>query len=383
MLSLIKYFGEIDDIKNDEILELALGLANSGVKLEKGNISIADIPSTGGPSSLSTLLCPLFLRNKNRVVVKLGVSGRPAGGIDVLSQIRGYNINPKLNEINDWIERAGYVHFIANDYFAPLDRDLFSFRKRNNAINIPALVIASLLSKKIAVSVKEVGLDIRVSSYGNFGKNWEDAKKNAKRFNEISKLAGIKSISFLSNNDIPQQGYIGRSESLLALKKIFNEEMDWLLQKHLERCFLMSLHTVEANSNNELSIESIQKVFFENINTQGGNINSFYEIAEKTNKAHNAIVNASYSGFLQINIEKIRSSIAQFQKKYITPNNLFPDPCGIILQKTSFDFINKGEAICSIRCQPEIKEIFVKEISECFKILPVINEIPRIFEKIA
>ncbi len=60
---------------------------------------VADVASTGGPSSLSTLLSPLFLRAGGAVVPKLGVPGRPAGGIDCLAQIPGYRTELSAQEV--------------------------------------------------------------------------------------------------------------------------------------------------------------------------------------------------------------------------------------------------------------------------------------------
>src|SRR5271170_4830986 len=75
---------------DEHIAQLAMVLAESGhVVRPQGGVTHADVASTGGPSSLSTLLCPLFLRSFGSTVPKLGVSGRPAGAVDVLAQIPG------------------------------------------------------------------------------------------------------------------------------------------------------------------------------------------------------------------------------------------------------------------------------------------------------
>ena len=80
-----------DRFQEEDIAFLAHRLAESGEILTlSSHIFGADVASTGGPSSLSTILCPLFLRCLGRCVPKLAVSGRPAGGIDVMAQIPGY-----------------------------------------------------------------------------------------------------------------------------------------------------------------------------------------------------------------------------------------------------------------------------------------------------
>lgn len=69
----------------EEVASLAVKMANSGALLPASPSATADVASTGGPSSLSTLICPLFLNLKGFTIPKLSVPGRPAGGIDVLA----------------------------------------------------------------------------------------------------------------------------------------------------------------------------------------------------------------------------------------------------------------------------------------------------------
>ena len=66
--------------------DLATILAASGERLSVDGAVVADVASTGGPASLSTLLTPLFLRAAGAIVPKLGVPGRPAGSIDCHSR---------------------------------------------------------------------------------------------------------------------------------------------------------------------------------------------------------------------------------------------------------------------------------------------------------
>lgn len=360
MLELINYSLK-NDLNDIEILYLANGLANSGQRIKLDKITNAcDIPSSGGPSSLSTLICPLYLKLLGNDVLKLGVPGRPAGGIDVLAQISGYNINPNQEEINKWIESTSYVHFLANDDYAPLDAKLFKFRKENNAIDIPSLVIASLLSKKLAVGLKSVGLDIRVSSYGNFGKNWNEARKNGIRFNRVAKLAGIKSKCFLTNNDIPQQPYIGRGESILALQKIFSDNMDFTLAKHLNYCYIMANSISFNKKPNNFPIDLLKDTFLENIKIQGGETSSFSQIAIKVQEQHQYKIYAKEDGVLSADMDKIRQAIVKVQNKH---GKLYSDPCGIIFKIIPNNKITKGDIICSFRCESEYKNEFENDLN--------------------
>jgi thymidine phosphorylase len=352
------------ELNESEILFLAKGLASSGEQLQfSESKDICDIASTGGPSSLSTLLCPLYLKALGMQVMKLGVPGRPAGGIDILAQIKGYEYNPSTQDLQHWFRITGYVHFLAKDSFTPLDGLLFTFRKKNNAIEIPSLAIASLISKKIAVSVSRVGLDIRVSSFGNFGKTWEEATDNGQKFNRVARLAGLYSKCFLTDGSEPQQPFIGRGEALLALQKIFENNINAHLRKHLTQCYCMAVSLVASETREEICIDKISRYFSENVVMQHGSIDSFYEIAETVQKEHKFQICATRSGVLIIDVEKIRYSILTIQSKFSVA---FPDPAGVILNVESNMLVNKNDLLCTYRCTANFEEEFANSIKQAF-----------------
>ena len=72
-------------VTDDDIAYLATTLGGSGsvLSIPDGRFA-ADLASTGGPTSLSTLIGPLYLRAMGCCVPKLGVPGRPAGGVDAV-----------------------------------------------------------------------------------------------------------------------------------------------------------------------------------------------------------------------------------------------------------------------------------------------------------
>ncbi len=357
-----------DRFSLNNISHLAKALANSGkIITNNKDHEIFDIPSTGGPTSLTTLICPLVLSLYNKKVLKLGVPGRPAGGIDVLAQINGYKYTLTANELNKFIEKNRYVHFLADEEFAPLDIFLFNQRKKSNSLNIPNLVIASILAKKLALGVNNVGLDIRVSSFGNFGTTNGEAIKNANKFNEVAINLGIKSKCFITNGNIPQQPYIGRGESILALNKIFNNASDYLLADHLNKCVRMALILInEPNHVIENLIVCLQNEFIENIKSQHGDFNHFNELAEKTEREHLFKILAENSGFLNINLEYIRNTITDIQNQLKTMQ--FPDPCGVILKHPFGSLINKGDVIATYRCQSEYIERFDLLLKKAFTV---------------
>lgn len=363
----------------DEIAYLAKGLAFSGNVIKQSSYGpFYDIPSTGGPSSLSTLLTPLIISAFGEKVLKLSVPGRPAGGIDCLAQLHGYKIDPTIEELKDWIKAASYIHIEANQYFTPLDIALFNYRKKNNAINIPALVVASILSKKIALGVANVGLDVRVSLYGNFGSNWVEARSNSNLFNNVASLLGINSRCYISNGYIPQQPYIGRGESLLALYQIFNNKETGSLKRHLDHCLSMGISLTKKLPPQLFNGKLLMQEFISNLEIQHSSYANFVEMVQiiEENQLYNLTI--SKSGFLLIKLDMIRNAIVSIQNK-ITDSK-YPDPCGLILNKTSFEYVHANEVLCSYRCVKRYHLEFEESLKGCFEVYETINHLHELEE---
>ena len=93
--NILELIDHSNSMLDEEIVELANIYAESGITIKRNSSKTkVDIASTGGPSSLSTILTPLILKSLGAEIPKLGVPGRPAGGIDILYQLKGFNINP-------------------------------------------------------------------------------------------------------------------------------------------------------------------------------------------------------------------------------------------------------------------------------------------------
>ncbi len=336
-----------------DIAYLAKKLAQSGVMLrEKDGPVKADIASTGGPGSLTTIFTPLFLNAFGLSIPKLGVPGRPAGGIDVLAQIPGYRYDLEEKEIVHILSKGGYVHFLASAKYAPLDAKLFEYRKKHGALIYPPLVIASILAKKIAVGVQFAGLDVRVAPHGNFGSSWEAARENAKCFCRVAALVDCNGVCFLTDNTIPPQPYIGRGEALVAVSRYFEGKTPIWLKNHIDMCYAMAkslANRANLKATSYPSRSDILTLFSNNLHNQGTSFEAFKIRVDQVEKEPTFDLQAQEEGFLEVNIDMIRDIITSIQAQALNNLSLFPDPCGITFVKIPGQYVNKGEQIASIR----------------------------------
>lgn len=343
---------------DDDIAYLAITLGRSGSVLSIPGVQrvqqAADLASSGAPTSLSTLLGPLYLRSMGCLVPKLGVPGRPAGGVDTLAQVPGYRVNLNTHEIMNCIDRCGYAHFLANQEHAPLDARLFKYRQKSGAQSIPELTIASILSKKVAVGLQRVGLDVRVARHGNFGRTWEKARRNALRFRRVASIIGIDSVCFLTDARFPYQPFVGRGESLVALEEIFAKSRNQLLGNHSRSCLAMARGVVDKSDVDigEIVAEA-EKHFYENLLAQGSCPDAFHEYVDKIRKGHRFQYVSTAHGFASVHLERMRDLFLRFQSVGTATRDFFQDRMGMIFYRFPGDLVQPGDLLATIRIAEE------------------------------
>ena len=370
-MSILCQIAKETELETEEIACLAKTLANSGHRFSRDN-RFADIPSTGGPSSLSTLICPLQLRINGFKILKITVPGRPAGGIDVLAQIPNYKVSLAPIEINQSLKKSGYVHVLADSNFVPLDAKLFNFRKRSGFIAIPSLVIASILAKKLAAGVKYVGLDVRVGPHGNFGDSLKNAHENAIKFIDVSLNLGIKSCCFLTNGSNPFQPYIGRGESLLALYDMFEMVKYNRLRKHIEQCdkMVMVLSRLAGLNHKKYDPNVVFNEFKYNLVAQGSSPDDFAKQVDNIKNSKRYDLVARCDGYPIIDMQKIRATIGEYQgnKSSGSKNDKFPDSCGLELCYEPGSIVTVGTVLARVRCAHEDWINLEMKLQKCFEI---------------
>lgn len=332
--------------------ELATILAASGERLSVDGAVVADVASTGGPASLSTLLAPLFLRAAGAIVPKLGVPGRPAGGIDCLAQIPGYRTELSLREIEDIVDRSGYAHFLAKGEMAPLDGRMFRLRQAMNAQAVPSLVAGSLLSKKLAVGVKFAGLDIRVAPHGNFGTDRDAAAANAGLFLRAARALGLNASPVLTDARHPYQPYIGKRESLLALDDIFRGTCSPWLGSHVETCRALAMACLPADRRpkiGEVSPTELRRHFDDNLIAQGAGPDDFDAVVRDTRREHTGHVLAAHDGFCFYHLDLLRDRLVEWQGMFRSEQMPFPDPVGLVLLTAPGQWVSGGTPIATVR----------------------------------
>ncbi len=277
-----------------EAADLAIAIADSGSKvaIPAELRPLADVPSTGGPASLTTLLCPLILAAMGVRVPKLSARGSIAGALDTLAIIPRFRTRLTGAAFIQALSTAGIAHAEAEADFCPADKSLIAARRRAGLMANPALAAASLLAKKLAVPGTHAAFDFRVGATGNIGPNAERAHAAAKFFLRVSERIGLRiSITLTDNSTFPCSA-LGRLESLDLLWHILQARppRTRLDERHVDTCikiaaraYLLAIpgHSESAAADRArdlLASGAIRAVFIRHLQTQGATVEGLNEV---------------------------------------------------------------------------------------------------------
>jgi pyrimidine-nucleoside phosphorylase len=354
---------------DEDLAELAGTLARSGAELPR-NPAAVDVASTGGPSSLSTLLCPLQLHARGFSVPTLGVPGRPAGGIDVLQLIPGYRAELTPKQATVALKRFGIIHLAADKNWTPLDARLFSFRQRAGFQAVAPLVIASILSKKIAMGALGVALEIRIAPHGNFGASFEEARKNAARYSSVAEILSLKPACALTDASEPYQPYIGRGEALSALATVIAGEAEGWLADHQALCeriaegVLLQMGLEQAAPPDHVALK---RSFGDLLDAHGTTHSAFERRVAEIRMLPRVEVCAERDGYVEYDLVRIRDIIVRRQRAVPQGGAQPPDPVGVILGPRGGTRVQSGKSLMSVRVSDEDPKL-VGELSGCVKV---------------
>lgn len=207
----------------DETVYLTQAIANSGRLLNwdtpKG-VDIIDKHSTGGVGDkVSLVLAPLWATLGYKVpMVSARGMGHTGGTLDKLESIP--NIQTSLSEghLQRMIEDVGC--FICGNIpdLVPVDKRINTIRNATSTVSSTPLIVASILSKKLAEGIKRVVVDVKYG-VGAFMKTQTQAYRLADFFEKVGEGIGLKVVTALTDMNQPLGRTVGnRLEVLEAIE---------------------------------------------------------------------------------------------------------------------------------------------------------------------
>ncbi len=173
---------------------------------------LADKHSTGGVGdTVSIVLAPLLAAQGVPVAMLTGRGlGHTAGTADKLESIPGLRQEVDRAEALRLLRETGIVLGVATAGVAPADRRLYALRDRTATIESLPLVVASILSKKLATGAAAIVFDVKTGE-GAFFPELERARELAQRLVGITSELGVRASAIVSDMSQPLGEWSGHA----------------------------------------------------------------------------------------------------------------------------------------------------------------------------
>ncbi len=189
-----------------EIAALTEAMLHSGRVLDFSDLAglKVDKHSTGGVGDKTSLIiAPIVAAGGLKVPMISGRGlGHSGGTLDKLESIPGFNVNLTLTEFRRVLATCGCALIGQTAEIAPADKKIYALRDVTGTVESPALICASIMSKKLAEGIDALVLDVKTGS-GAFMKSLEDAASLAELLVETGKRMGKKVVALLTDMNQP------------------------------------------------------------------------------------------------------------------------------------------------------------------------------------
>ena len=275
-------------LNNEETRALTLAMRDSGdvLKFPTDPRPLVDKHSTGGiGDKVSLPLAPLLACLGFRVPMisgrGLGITG---GTLDKLDSIPGFKTLLPVEQIISQVQKVGCVICGQTDTMVPADKKIYALRDASGTVPSIPLIVASILSKKLAENTDALILDVKFGSAA-FMQTKAEARKLAKAMVALANDCGVNTRAILTGMDVPLGRTAGNwlevKESVACLES--QTDADDLRQLVLECAAHLLVQTGKSKNCNAakkiaedcLDSGTPRKKFDEMLSTQGADIAAF------------------------------------------------------------------------------------------------------------
>jgi len=198
----------------EETQHLTKAMMRSGRVLEypAGSPPKVDKHSTGGVGDkVSLVLAPLLACDNVWVPMisgrGLGITG---GTLDKLESIPGFNVSLDEERALAQLKRIGVFMIGQTADICPADKKLYALRDVTGTVPSQPLIVASIMSKKLAENLDRLVLDVKFGA-GAFMKTRAEGEQLAASMTEVGKLMGVQMSSLLSPMNEPLGRAVGNA----------------------------------------------------------------------------------------------------------------------------------------------------------------------------
>ena len=301
------FFRGMDD---EETVALTRAMLHSGDVIDLSHVpgTKVDKHSTGGVGDkVSLCLAPLVAACGVPVPMVSGRGlGHTGGTLDKLEAIPGFNVSLDVDTFARIVKDVGACMIGQTSRIAPADKRIYALRDVTATVESIPLIVASILSKKLAEGIDALVLDVKVGR-GAFMKTEKDARVLAEALVRVGTAAGKRVVALLTDMSGPLGAAIGNAietqEAIDVLRGTGPADLvECTLALGAEMLMLGKVAETEAEARDKLrqAITSGQgaRVFERMIEAQGGDPRVVEDPSLLPQAPAHVIVPAQQDGFV-------------------------------------------------------------------------------------
>lgn len=369
-----------------EMQALTQAMLHSGDVLDFSDIELpkVDKHSTGGVGDKTSLiLAPLVAAAGACVPMISGRGlGHTGGTLDKLESIPGYRVHLSLEEFRAVLKRVGFAMMGQTAEIAPADKKLYALRDATATVEAIPLIVASIMSKKLAAGLEALVLDVKTGS-GAFMREESQSRELARALVATGNLSGVRTEALLTEMGQPLGQMVGHAAEVRECIEILRNEVAERARPTLElsielaaRMILLanlesSLEQARARVEQVLESGAALECFRENVRLQGGDprvCDDPQRLLPLTE--HEVKVESPRAGFVtKIETAEIGLTVSALGGGRIRIEDTIDPAVGFRVEAQIGDEVAAGQALGLLYCRSEADgEVAARRIQAAYEI---------------
>lgn len=373
------YFQNMTD---HEVGAMVDAMIDSGQRIDLSSVPgpKVDKHSTGGVGDKTSLIAgPLAAAAGVKVPMLSGRAlGHTGGTLDKLESIPGLRTNLSIEEFREVLEKVGFAVIGQSETVAPADGKIYALRDATATVESPALIAASIMSKKLAMGLDGLVLDVKVGA-GAFMKRQLDARRLAQMMVTIARRKDLRAQALITDMNQPLGQAIGNALEIMEVSQTLqNAGPQDLTQISLElaaRMIFLGRITETLDEARDLATRLLVErlgymKFKEMIAAQGGNpqVLDRFELLPIANHCYE--IPSPRSGYVAaIDAEEIGRASAMLGAGRNTKEDTVDPAVGVVLEVKVGARVEEGSVLCRIHyTREEGLQEAIERIEDAFRI---------------
>src|SRR5215813_7598767 len=344
-----------------ETAALTQAMLHSGEVLEWNELpqKKVDKHSTGGVGDKTSLILAPIVAAGGLVVPMISGRGlgHTGGTLDKLEAIPGFNVNLSSDEMRKVLAACGACMIGQTASIVPADKKMYALRDVTGTVESPALICASIMSKKLAEGIDALVLDVKIGS-GAFMKQEDSAAHLAQLMVETGERMGKKVVALLTDMDQPLGRTVGNAlevmECIEVLKGGGPDDLKNLTLELSAWMFYLGERTKSVEEGRKLAAALIAngdacKKFAEMVRLQGGEERVLENPGLLPTARNKVEVESSTAGYIsRMDCEKIAIASLVLGGGRSTKEDVIDPAVGLTVHKKVGDKVAAGEPLGTV-----------------------------------